>query len=91
MAMGTSSYGKTINDVVAKLIVFFINVYRTLLSPVLPRSCRFYPSCSVYAIDALKKHGAIKGSYLAARRILRCHPFHEGGFDPVPDFFSFFK
>jgi putative membrane protein insertion efficiency factor len=91
LTMRANRIGKTINDIGARLIVFFISVYRIVLSPVLPRSCRFYPSCSAYAIGALKKHGAIKGSYLAARRILRCHPFHEGGFDPVPDSFSFFK
>ncbi|HOD13419.1 MAG TPA: membrane protein insertion efficiency factor YidD [Spirochaetota bacterium] len=89
--MRVTSYGKTINTIFTKLIVLLIGVYRTFLSPLLPRSCRFYPSCSVYAIDALKKHGALKGSYLAARRILRCHPFHDGGFDPVPESFSFFK
>ena len=49
-----------------------------------PPTCRFYPTCSQYAIEAVEEHGAIKGSYLATRRILKCHPFHEGGFDPVP-------
>ncbi|GAA3723542.1 hypothetical protein GCM10022378_12090 [Salinicoccus jeotgali] len=49
-----------------------------------PPSCRFYPTCSNYSIDAVQEHGALKGGYLAVRRILKCHPFHEGGFDPVP-------
>ncbi|HPC39366.1 MAG TPA: membrane protein insertion efficiency factor YidD [Spirochaetota bacterium] len=74
----------------SNLIILMISIYRTVISPVLPRSCRYYPSCSAYAIDAVKKHGPVKGSYLAARRILRCHPLHEGGFDPVPDTFHFF-
>ncbi len=68
-----------------------ICVYRAVISPILPRSCRFYPSCSAFAIDAVTKHGPVKGSYLAARRILRCHPLNEGGFDPVPETFHFFK
>ncbi|HQF08696.1 MAG TPA: membrane protein insertion efficiency factor YidD [Spirochaetota bacterium] len=74
----------------SNLIILMISIYRTVISPVLPRSCRYYPSCSAYAIDAVKKHGPVKGLYLAARRILRCHPLHEGGFDPVPDTFHFF-
>jgi hypothetical protein len=61
-----------------------IRGYQRLLSPVLPPSCRFYPSCSQYALDAVTRHGALKGSWLAARRLARCHPFHPGGFDPVP-------
>lgn len=90
-AMCVNRFGKIINTLCTKLIVLLISMYRVFLSPLFPRSCRFYPSCSVYAISAVKKHGALKGSYLAARRILRCHPFHEGGFDPVPESFSFFN
>ena len=66
------------------LLATLIRGYQRLLSPVLPPSCRFYPSCSQYALDAITRHGALKGSWLAARRLARCHPFHPGGFDPVP-------
>ncbi len=66
------------------ILVLLIRVYQRLLSPALPPSCRFYPSCSEYACEAILKHGALKGVYLGARRILRCHPWHAGGYDPVP-------
>ena len=58
--------------------------YRLLLSPVLPPACRFQPSCSAYALDAIALHGALRGGCLAVRRILRCHPWNDGGYDPVP-------
>ena len=61
-----------------------VRLYRRLLSPVMPPVCRFHPSCSKYALDALTTHGPFRGSYLAGRRLLRCHPFHPGGLDPVP-------
>ncbi len=61
-----------------------IRLYRLLLSPLLPPSCRFHPSCSVYALQALQVHGPLRGLSLAARRLSRCHPFHDGGLDPVP-------
>jgi putative membrane protein insertion efficiency factor len=61
-----------------------IRVYRYCISPLLGPSCRFYPSCSCYADEAIQQHGALRGSYLAVRRILRCHPWHPGGYDPVP-------
>lgn len=66
------------------VLAFLIRLYQYLISPLLGPSCRFYPSCSHYAREALLKHGFFKGTYLAARRILRCHPFHPGGYDPVP-------
>jgi hypothetical protein len=66
-----------------KLLLVIIKVYKYAVSPLLPSGCRFTPSCSEYAMDAISKYGAVKGSVLAARRILKCNPFHEGGFDPV--------
>lgn len=63
---------------------YLIRGYQVTIGPALPPSCRFYPSCSMYALEAVAKHGLLKGSYLAARRLSRCHPFHPGGHDPVP-------
>jgi putative membrane protein insertion efficiency factor len=65
-------------------LVLFIRGYQLWISPLLPASCRYYPTCSSYAIEAIEKHGALSGSWLAVRRIARCHPFRPGGFDPVP-------
>lgn len=61
-----------------------VRVYELTLRPVIGANCRFYPSCSAYAREALASHGALRGGVLATRRLLRCHPFHPGGFDPVP-------
>jgi putative membrane protein insertion efficiency factor len=61
-----------------------ILAYRRFLSPFLPRSCRFFPSCSVYAVAAVERHGVIRGVWLGLRRIWRCHPLNEGGYDPAP-------
>ncbi len=69
---------------VGKLLLLLVRAYQKLVSPLLPPACRFYPSCSSYAATAIERHGPVKGSYLAARRLLRCHPFHAGGIDPVP-------
>jgi putative membrane protein insertion efficiency factor len=66
------------------VLVLLVRGYQVALSPLLPPSCRYYPSCSEYAIEALQKHGALRGSWLAVRRIARCHPFRPGGYDPVP-------
>ncbi len=71
-----------------KILKFFIKAYRKLISPLLPNACRFTPTCSQYALEALDKHGAIKGSILAIWRVLRCNPFCRGGYDPVPDRFT---
>ncbi|WAR44748.1 membrane protein insertion efficiency factor YidD [Methylomonas rapida] len=67
------------------LLITLIKVYKYFISPLLGPRCRFYPSCSSYGIEAIQLHGAIKGSYLTLRRLLKCHPFHEGGVDPVPE------
>lgn len=68
----------------AILLVTLIRGYQLLVSPLLPPSCRFHPSCSRYALEAVVRHGALKGSWLAVRRLSHCHPFHPGGVDPVP-------
>jgi len=77
--------GGTKSAVVVSLLAFLIEIYRRLVSPVLPPSCRFYPSCSAYAQEALRRHGLGRGGLLAIRRILRCHPWTPGGVDPVPE------
>lgn len=65
------------------LLVFLIKLYQVTISPLLGSCCRFEPSCSQYAIDAVRKHGPIKGSWLAVKRVSRCHPLNDGGYDPV--------
>ena len=69
---------------IARALIALVRVYRLLLSPWLGNQCRFEPTCSAYAIGALGRHGALAGSYLVAARIARCHPWCEGGLDPVP-------
>lgn len=66
------------------ILIFFIKVYRKIISPIKPPCCRFTPTCSQYAIEALSVHGFFKGSYLSIKRIVRCNPFCDGGIDPVP-------
>lgn len=68
----------------ARLLRVLVYAYRVTLSPLLGPSCRFEPSCSAYALEALERHGARRGAWLSLRRVLRCHPFHPAGFDPVP-------
>ncbi|MCA1187962.1 MULTISPECIES: membrane protein insertion efficiency factor YidD [unclassified Saccharopolyspora] len=68
----------------AWLLLGPVHVYRKIISPLLPPTCRFYPSCSAYAVEALTVHGALYGSWLTVRRLLRCGPWHPGGFDYVP-------
>ena len=70
---------------VARVLMWGIVAYRRYLSPALPARCRFYPSCSAYAQEAIARHGALRGTALAVGRLLRCHPFHPGGYDPVPN------
>lgn len=68
-----------------RLLLGLIRLYQLLLSPLLGTNCRFQPTCSNYASQAIKRFGALKGGYLSFRRLIKCHPFHEGGFDPVPE------
>jgi putative membrane protein insertion efficiency factor len=68
----------------ARVAIAAIRVYQWVVAPLLPAACRFAPSCSEYAALAMAQHGAWRGSWLAARRLLRCHPFHPGGYDPPP-------
>lgn len=67
------------------MLAVLVRGYRYFISPLLPPACRFYPSCSAYAEQALRQHGALSGGWLAARRVCRCGPWHAGGFDPVPE------
>ncbi|KAA6448495.1 membrane protein insertion efficiency factor YidD [Bacillus swezeyi] len=67
------------------LFMLIIRIYQKWISPILPPSCRFYPTCSNYGLEAIEKHGAFKGGWLTIKRILKCHPFHPGGVDPVPE------
>lgn len=66
------------------ILIAAVRGYQIVLSPLLPAACRYYPSCSAYAVEALERYGAWRGSWLAVKRIGRCHPFRPGGFDPVP-------
>lgn len=67
----------------SRFLLFCIQAYRLVLSPILPPACRFYPSCSLYSLEAIRRYGAFRGSVMALRRLLRCHPWHPGGYDPV--------
>ncbi|MBS1149419.1 MAG: hypothetical protein H6Q89_1117 [Myxococcaceae bacterium] len=73
-----------LEQVLLQALLLPVRLYRAILSPVMPPACRFHPSCSKYALDALTTHGPFRGSWLAARRLMRCHPFNPGGLDPVP-------
>jgi putative membrane protein insertion efficiency factor len=77
-----------IRSIPSKLAVLCIKLYRIALSPILPPSCRFTPTCSEYSITAIQRFGFLKGSYLSIRRIVRCHPGGDFGYDPVPESFS---
>lgn len=67
----------------SEILIFFIKVYQRVISPHLGKNCRFYPTCSQYTIEAIRKYGPFKGFFLGMRRILRCHPFSKGGYDPL--------
>jgi putative membrane protein insertion efficiency factor len=79
-----ASFARPARSPLAWLLRACVQAYRWTISPLLGPSCRYHPTCSAYALGALDEHGALRGSWLAARRILRCHPWHEGGYDPVP-------
>ena len=86
----TVADGRTLSPEAARggaartLLVAAIRLYQQLLSPLLPASCRYYPTCSQYTLEAIRMHGVMRGISLGLRRVLRCHPFHRGGYDPVP-------
>ncbi|GMV52683.1 MAG: putative membrane protein insertion efficiency factor [Chlorobi bacterium] len=69
---------------ITSIVIIFIKGYQKLISPLFPPSCRFSPTCSQYAVEALKHHGLVRGTWLSIRRIVKCHPLHPGGYDPVP-------
>ena len=75
---------KNILKILALPIILLIKIYQLVISPILPPSCRFIPTCSHYSMEALKKHGLLKGGWLSLKRILRCHPWGGSGYDPVP-------
>ncbi|MCX7880691.1 MAG: membrane protein insertion efficiency factor YidD [Ignavibacteria bacterium] len=66
------------------LFIALVRLYKLFISPLLPPSCRFYPTCSEYSIEAFKKYGSLKGAFLSIKRIVKCNPLHRGGYDPVP-------
>ncbi|MBP3039779.1 membrane protein insertion efficiency factor YidD [Bacillaceae bacterium Marseille-Q3522] len=67
------------------ILIGLIRIYQKVISPLTPPTCRFYPTCSTYSLEAIKRFGALKGTWLAVKRIMKCHPFHPGGIDPVPE------
>ena len=73
-----------ISNLINYLLIGLVQFYRYALSPLKPSTCRFYPTCSMYMLQALRRYGPLKGSYLGIKRILKCHPFHKGGYDPLP-------
>lgn len=77
-------FSRALRKVLISPLVLLIRFYQVCISPYTPASCRFTPTCSAYALQALRKHGPVKGLYLAVRRILRCHPWGGSGYDPVP-------
>jgi uncharacterized protein len=73
------------NHAISKVIILILRAYQYCISPLLGNHCRFYPNCSTYAMDALRMHGFLSASLLIVKRLLRCHPWHQGGIDPVPE------
>ena len=76
---------RPLGNKVVRGLVFLIQLYRHMVSPLRPATCRFIPTCSQYAVDALTEHGLIRGSWLAAARLVKCGPWHPGGWDPIPE------
>ena len=74
---------KLVSNLFKRILILLVRFYQVCISPIFPGKCRFYPTCSTYFIQALEKYGPIKGSYLGIRRIMRCHPWNEGGYDPL--------
>ncbi|WP_283678571.1 membrane protein insertion efficiency factor YidD [Lentilactobacillus sp. Marseille-Q4993] len=74
-----------------RFVIWLVRGYQRFISPLFPPTCRYYPTCSSYMITAVKKHGAFFGAVMGIARILRCHPFVKGGYDPVPDHFTIFR
>ena len=72
-----------VRGLLKKIIILLIRGYQIFISPIMPGKCRFYPTCSTYFVQAVEKYGPCKGSLLGIKRILKCHPFHEGGYDPL--------
>ena len=71
-------------SLLAAVLIGLLMIYRRLISPLLGQNCRFHPTCSRYAVDAIRAYGALGGGWMAVRRVSRCHPYHQGGLDPVP-------
>lgn len=81
----TVTSGRTLRAVPRRALISLVQLYRTWISPLRPPTCRFTPTCSEYAVEALSAHGAVKGVYLSTIRLLKCGPWHRGGWDPVPE------
>jgi putative membrane protein insertion efficiency factor len=79
------AFTRTVGRAAVRGVIFLIQLYRHMVSPLRPATCRFVPTCSQYAVDALNEYGLIRGSWLAAARLAKCGPWHEGGWDPIPD------
>ena len=76
--------GISVTNKSKRIVLGMLRFYQSVISPTLPPSCRFQPTCSEYMIQAVQKYGVLRGVFMGLRRLLRCHPFHEGGYDPVP-------
>ncbi len=85
------SFVKILNKILNSFFIFIIKGYRLLISPILPPSCRHIPTCSSYALQAYTKYPFFEATFLSLRRILKCNPFFKGGYDPLPENFTFFK